>query len=189
MKILSEDPAVELVTGLTRRRRRRAARRRSQYRKRLHPAQAACRARRHQHGRCHPARSHQAWQRYRRAAFPAGRPGCQGRRTAGQRRLSVHGHGRHARRSRTVDAEDHGCAAGCARTGGRQFRSRRSGAGSGAEDRPRNGGAPRPHGDADRQHALRRIRPTAGIDDLQRTQPVSRRDGRRAGSSGKAPKR
>ena len=32
----------------------------------------------------------------------------------------------------------------------------------------------------DRQHALRRLRPAAGVDDLQRAQPISRRDGGRA---------
>ena len=36
------------------------------------------------------------------------------------------------------------------------------------DDRSRHGGAARRHAAADRQHALRRIRPAAGLDDLQR---------------------
>ena len=38
----------------------------------------------------------------------------------------------------------------------------------------------RPHHRGDRQHALRRLRPAAGVDHLQRAQPVSRGDGGRA---------
>ena len=40
-------------------------------------------------------------------------------------------------------------------------------------------GAPRHHAAADRQHALRRLRPASGIDHLQRDQPISRRHGGR----------
>ena len=45
------------------------------------------------------------------------------------------------------------------------------------DDRPRDGDAPRPDAQRDRQHALRRLRPAAGLDDLQRAQSISRRDG------------
>ena len=43
--------------------------------------------------------------------------------------------------------------------------------------RPRHRGAARPHRQPDRQHALRRLRPAPGVDDLHRAQPVSRRHG------------
>ena len=45
------------------------------------------------------------------------------------------------------------------------------------DDRPRHGRAARPHAAPDRQHALRRLRPAPGLDDLQRAEPVSRGHG------------
>ena len=48
------------------------------------------------------------------------------------------------------------------------------------DDRPRHRDAARPHPQRDRQHALRRLRPATGLDDLQCAEPVSRRHGGRA---------
>ena len=48
------------------------------------------------------------------------------------------------------------------------------------DDRPPDRHAPRPDDERDRQHALRRLRAAAGVDHLQRAQPVSRRHGGRA---------
>ena len=42
---------------------------------------------------------------------------------------------------------------------------------------------------ADRRHALRRLRPAPGLDDVHAAQPVPRRHGGRARSSGRAPRR
>ena len=48
------------------------------------------------------------------------------------------------------------------------------------DDRSRDRDAPRAHFECHRQHAVRRVRTTAGFDDLQRPQPISRGDGGRA---------
>ena len=48
-----------------------------------------------------------------------------------------------------------------------------------------DGGAPGHQPRADRQHAQRRLRPAAGLDDLQPAQPVPRRDGGGAASTGR----
>ena len=62
----------------------------------------------------------------------------------------------------------------------RQFRSAARRPGGRRRHRPPDHAKARPHAERDRQHALRRLRPAAGVDDLQRAQPVSRRDGGRA---------
>ena len=49
--------------------------------------------------------------------------------------------------------------------------------------------AARHHAADDRRHALRRLRPAAGLDDVHAAEPVPRRDGGRRRSSGRAPRR
>ena len=54
-------------------------------------------------------------------------------------------------------------------------------------DRPRRRVAPRRHAAHDRHDAERRVRPAAGVDDLRAAQPVPRRDGGGAASTGRRP--
>ena len=66
------------------------------------------------------------------------------------------------------------------RTRRRQLRPAARRPGSDGHVRPRDRRALQHQAGADRQHALRRVRPAPGIDDLQRAVAVSRRDGGRA---------
>ena len=61
----------------------------------------------------------------------------------------------------------------------RQLRPAAERAGDRSRHRPRHRLAARHHAAADRQHALRRLRPASGLGHLQRHQPVSRRHGDR----------
>ena len=63
---------------------------------------------------------------------------------------------------------------------GRQLRSAAGRPRDRHHDRPRHRDAPGTHAERDRQHALRRVRAAAGLDHLQRAEPVSRRHGGRA---------
>ncbi len=65
--------------------------------------------------------------------------------------------------------------------GQRPVRPPGQGVGGRAHHRPQHGGKARHQLLADRQHALRRLRPAPGVDDLQRSEPVPRRHGRGAG--------
>ena len=77
----------------------------------------------------------------------------------------------------------------CRKLDGRQFRP----AGQGAGDRPRRSTAPPRRGwasrRADRQHAVRRLRPAPGVDHLQGQEPVSCGHGGGARASGRARRR
>ena len=79
-----------------------------------------------------------------------------------------------------MDAEDHRGAEERAGTRRRQLRPPGQRPGHRAQHRPQHRGATRHQPVGDRQHALRRLRPAAGIDDLQRHEPVSRRHGSRS---------
>ncbi len=70
-------------------------------------------------------------------------------------------------------AEDHPGAAADPGADRRQLRPAAERAGDRSRHRPRDGVAPGRHREPDRQHALRRLRPAPGVDDLQCAEPVS----------------
>ena len=63
---------------------------------------------------------------------------------------------------------------------GRQFGSAARRSSDQRHDRSRHGDAPRPDAERHRQHALRRLRPAAGLDHLQPLEPISCRHGGRS---------
>ena len=65
--------------------------------------------------------------------------------------------------------------------------SRTSGLQATLAHRPRHGVAARHHAADDRRHALRRLRPAAGLDDLHAAEPVPRRAGGRRRTSRRSP--
>ena len=122
--------------------------------------------------------AHQARRRHRRATVPARRG-----RTCASAAARATAHYQYTIQADTLEDLEHwvpkitDALQDVPELAGRQFRPRRPGAGGRSQDRPRDRGAARPHHLADRQHALRRLRPAPGLDDLQRPQPVSCGDG------------
>ena len=76
-----------------------------------------------------------------------------------------------------MGAEAAGRAAARSGAARRQLRPAAEGAGNRSDDRPRHRQPAGRHRQPDRQHAVRRLRPAPGLDDLQRAEPVSRRHG------------
>ena len=95
-----------------------------------------------------------------------------------QRAVPVHAAGRRPDGAERVGAD--ACCASCARCPSSPTStatSRTSGLRGVAGDRPRHRLAPGHHAADDRRHALRRLRPAPGLDDVHAAQPVPRRDG------------
>ena len=170
--IVQADPAVADGRG----RHRRAA---DQFRLRLHLAEAVRRAPDHRRRRGGAA-ARQARRRRRGAAVHGRRLRPAHRRAAEQRDLSIYAALRRHGRALQMGAASARRAAGQPSAQGRQFRPAAGRPRGRRDDRPRQRRPARPHHRGDRQHALRRFRPAAGVDHLQRAQPVSRGDGGRA---------
>ena len=169
-----QDPAVESVVGFT-------GGGADQFRLHVRRAEAAGRAQDHRPTRSSPACGRKLAQVAGRHAVPAGGAGHPRRRPASNAQYQY-----------TLQADDLDelydwapkIAAALqhdARADRRQYRPAAQGAGeptssSTATTAARLGLT----ASADRQHALRRVRPASGLDHLQSRQPVSRRDGGRA---------
>ena len=111
------------------------------------------------------------------APFPSVRAGHRLRRPPGSARVPVHAAVRQSERARSVDAKDHRGAQEEPRAARRRLRSAGKGSRCEIAHRSRHSGAPGYRHDGDRQYALRRLRPAAGVDDLRGYEPISRRDG------------
>ncbi len=120
-------------------------------------------------------------QRSRHQGVRAEHPGDPHRRPAHQEPVPVHAAGRRHDRALRVGAEGRGEAADAARassTSPATCRSRKPQVDR--RHRPQQGVRARRVGAGDREHALRRLRPAAGVDDLRADQPVLGGDGARA---------
>ena len=116
----------------------------------------------------------------RRDALPAGRPGPAHRRPGQQRAVSVHAARRQPRRAERLGPEGaRSKCASCPASSTSTATSRTAGLQADADHRPRHRRPARHHAAADRQHALRCLRPAAGLDDVHAAEPVSRGDGSR----------
>ena len=125
-----------------------------------------------------------------RDLVPAGRAGPPHRRPRQQRAVPVHAPGDRPERPATLGAE--GARASCAacRSCATSTRDQQNRACRPTLVIDRDTAAPPGiSAQADRRHALRRVRPAPGLDHLQAAQPVSRGHGGRARSTGRIPTR
>ena len=150
-----------------------------QHRLRLCLAEALCRAQGHRR-RGGERGCAASWRGRGRASLHVRGLGLENRRAAEQRGLSIYAALRRHDGALRMGAEADGGADGQRHRQGRQFRPAARRPADRPHDRPRHRDAARPDPERDRQHALRRLRPAAGVGHLQRAQPVSRRDGGRA---------
>ena len=121
-----------------------------------------------------------------RQPLPAGGAGHPRRRPRQQRAVSVHAAGRRTSTSCKHWAPHAARAAAHAAAISTDVNTDQQNAGLEAtlDDRPRHRRAARRHAAADRRHALRRLRPAAGLDDVHAAEPVPRRHGSGRRSSG-----
>ena len=119
-----------------------------------------------------------------------GRPGHPGRRPRVERAVSVHAAGRRPRRSEPLGAAPDRASADAIRCSPTSTADQQNRGPAGERrHRSRHGRAARHHRRRDRRGALRRVRPAAGLDDVHRAEPVPRRHGSGAASTGSAPRR
>ena len=173
--IVMQDPAVDNANGFVGRRqhehRRACSSRSSRSSSARSPPTRSSRA-------CAPKLAHVPGA----TLLPAARPGPAHRRPRRRRPVPVHAAGRRLRRALRLGAAR--ARRRCAKLpelADVNSDQQNKGLQASLVDRPRDRLAPGHHAAGDRRHALRRVRPAPGLDDVHAAEPVPRRHGGRAG--------